>query len=91
MLIMASTIAKARIKDLMDINKQDPPACSIMVDHLLTVIRKDLEDFNVHFDCWTHETKVATKESINAILDLTKRIFYEKDSGVLVQIDRFRR
>ena len=78
-------IAQNKIKNLADINKQDPVSFkNYGVDHLLAVIRKDLEDFNVHFDCWTHETKVATKESINAILDLLQKkgFLYEKDSAL---------
>ena len=78
-------IAKAKIENLADINKQDPVSFkNYGVDHLLGVIRKDLEDFNVHFDCWTHETKVATKDSINAILDLLQKkgLLYEKDSAL---------
>ena len=77
-------IAKAKIKNLADINKQDPISFkNYGVDHLLAVIRKDLEDFNVHFDCWTRETKVATKDSISAILDILKGkgFLYEKDSA----------
>ena len=78
-------IAKAKIENLADINKQDPVSFkNYGVDRLLGVIRKDLEDFNVHFDCWTHETKVATKDSINAILDLLQKkgLLYEKDSAL---------
>ena len=78
-------IAQNKIKNLADINKQDPVSFkNYGVDHLLAVIRKDLEDFNVHFDCWTRETKVATKDSINAILDFLreKGHLYEKDSAL---------
>ena len=78
-------IAGAKIKDLAGINKQDPVSFKNHgVDRLLGVIRKDLEDFNVHFDCWTHETKVATKDAISAILDLLreKGFLYEKDSAL---------
>lgn len=78
-------IARAKIKDMAGISVQDPASFrNYGVDHLLGVIRKDLEDFNVRFDCWTHESKVATKDSINAMLDyLQKKGFlYEKDSAV---------
>lgn len=78
-------MAKAKIKDIAGISVHDPASFkNYGVDYLLGVIRKDLEDFNVRFDCWTHESKVATKDSINAILDyLQKKGFlYEKDSAV---------
>lgn len=78
-------VTKAKIKNMEDIAGQNPSAFkNYGVEHLLGVIRKDLEDFNVHFDCWTHETKVATKDSINAILDILKKkgFLYEKDSAL---------
>ena len=83
---------KDKIKNLEDIAKHDPAAFkNDGVEHLLGGIRKDLEDFNVRFDCWTHETKVATKDSINAILDLlTKKGFlYEKDSALWFRSTEF--
>lgn len=78
-------IAQNKIKNLADISKQNPVSFkNYGVDHLLAVIRKDLEDFNVRFDCWTHETKVAAKDAIDAVLDLLQKkgFLYEKDSAL---------
>jgi len=53
-------------------------------DYLLEVIKNDLEDFGVHFDVWTYESKVATQKNIEAILDYLgeKGFLYEKDGAL---------
>lgn len=38
------------------------------VGYLMDLIKKDLNDFNVHFDIWSHESKIATNETIPAVL-----------------------
>ena len=52
--------------------------------YLLDVIKKDLEDFRVSFDAWTHESKVATEEHIEKLLEelKEKELTYE-DEGAL--------
>jgi arginyl-tRNA synthetase len=54
------------------------------VRHLLKVIRKDLDDFNVHFDEWSFESKIATKANIEGVLDYLgeKGFLYEKDGAL---------
>lgn len=51
--------------------------------YLLAVIKNELDDFNVHFDVWSYESKIATKEMIEKMLNLlTERGFiYEKDGA----------
>ncbi len=54
------------------------------VKYLLNVIKKDLDDFGVHFQVWSHESKIATKEDIEKTLkELEKKNFlYEKDGAL---------
>jgi len=54
------------------------------VDCLLNVIKKDLEDFGVHFDNWAHQSKIATVKQIEKVLgDLKKKgVLYEKDGAL---------
>ncbi len=52
--------------------------------YLLDAIKKDLDDFGVHFDVWSYESKIATKTNIEAILDYLgeKGFLYEKDGAL---------
>lgn len=54
------------------------------VEYLLNVIKKDLNDFAVHFQTWSHESKIATKENIEAVLGYLrkKKFLYEKDGAL---------
>ncbi len=54
------------------------------VDYLLNVIKKELDDFGVHFDVWSHQSKIATKENIEAVLDYLgeKGFLYEKEGAL---------
>jgi len=54
------------------------------VKYLLDVIRKDLDDFGVHFQIWSYESKIATKTNIEGILDYLgeKGFLYEKDGAL---------
>jgi arginyl-tRNA synthetase len=54
------------------------------VEYLLEVIRKDLDDFNVHFDEWSFESKIATQSNIETVLDYLgeKGFLYEKDGAL---------
>ncbi|MDP8266058.1 MAG: arginine--tRNA ligase [Candidatus Aceula meridiana] len=50
---------------------------------LLDEIKQDLEDFNVHFDVWSSQTKIATPKSIEDALKVIeeKGYLYEKDGA----------
>ena len=54
------------------------------VDYLMEVIKKDLEDFRVRFENWAYQSKVATKENIEAIFDYLKKkgFLYEKEGAL---------
>lgn len=54
------------------------------VNYLMGVIRKDLDDFGVHFDVWSHESQIATKSSIEDMLAYLgeKGFLYEKDGAL---------
>lgn len=53
------------------------------VDYLMDVIKKDLDDFHVHFEAWSCESQIATPGHIEEVLnDLRKKGFvYEKDGA----------
>lgn len=50
---------------------------------LLNEIKEDLKDFNVHFDIWSSQAKVATPKNIEAALKVIqgKGYLYEKDGA----------
>ncbi len=67
------------------VNKQDEESFKkFSVDYLLAIIKKELTDFRVIFDVWSSETKIATKENIQAVLDYLgeKGFLYEKDGAL---------
>ncbi|HQP10235.1 MAG TPA: arginine--tRNA ligase [Candidatus Omnitrophota bacterium] len=73
------------LKDLPALEKTDPAKFTRFgVDYLLDVIRKDLSDFGVHFQAWSHESEIATKKNIEKVLaELEKKNFlYEKDGAI---------
>jgi len=54
------------------------------VDYLLEVIKKELDDFGVHFDIWSYQSKIATKQNIESVLDFLgeKGFLYEKEGAL---------
>lgn len=54
------------------------------VDYLLAIIKKELNDFGVHFDVWSSQALIASAKSIQAVVkELTDRGFvYEKDGAI---------
>lgn len=60
-------------------------------DYLLNVIKADLDDFGVTFDCWSHESLVANAEKILGILKVLqeKGVTYEKDGALWFASTRF--
>lgn len=54
------------------------------VDFLMDVIKKELEDFGVHFDVWSYQSKIATQDKIEEVLAYLgeKGFIYEKDGAV---------
>ncbi len=62
-------IQKNAVKSLGDLNKLDPALFrQFGVDYLMKVINKDLEDFSVHFDTWSYQSRIATNEAIEDLL-----------------------
>ena len=53
------------------------------IDYLMSMIKKDLEDFNVHFDIWSYQSKIATTEAIEEVLAdfKTKGYIYENEGA----------
>ena len=78
-------LAENKIKTTKGLDSLDPNRFSEFgVRYLLEIIRKDLEDFNVHFDVWSYESRIATKKNIESVLDYLgeKGFLYEKDGAL---------
>ncbi|VAW16281.1 Arginyl-tRNA synthetase, partial [hydrothermal vent metagenome] len=77
-------IDKHHIKAFADIEGQDESPKDFGVEYLLGVITKDLEDFNVNFDVWSYESKIATKEAILKVLEdfASKKLTYESEGAL---------
>ncbi|MCA9405338.1 MAG: arginine--tRNA ligase [Candidatus Omnitrophica bacterium] len=54
------------------------------VRYLMDVIKRDLDDFGVHFDYWAHQRDIATNEQIEKIIDLLKERghLYEEEGAL---------
>jgi len=54
------------------------------VRYLMDLIRKDLNDFGVHFDVWTSQAQVATNENIEKALNIIEKkgYIYSQDGAV---------
>lgn len=73
------------IKTLNDLEKVDASRWTQFgVDYLMNVIKKDLEDFRVHFDVWAHESQIAAPGNIKAVLAQLKDkgFLYEKEGAL---------
>ncbi len=60
-------------------------------NYLLEVIKDELDDFGVHFDIWSHQSKIATNEKIEQVLEFLKKkgFVYEKDGALWFQSTHF--
>ncbi len=77
-------MAQHKINNLDGLNATKPETFSQWAaDYLLNVIKKELDDFGVHFDTWSHQSKIATAEKIVAVLDVLKGkgFIYEKEGA----------
>lgn len=54
------------------------------VDYLMRVIKEDLEDFNVDFDVWSYQGKIATNEAIEELINdfKAKGYVYEQEGAM---------
>lgn len=54
------------------------------VDYLMAVIKRDLIDFDVHFDVWSEQSKIATLPAIKDLLEdfKTKGFIYEHEGAL---------
>jgi arginyl-tRNA synthetase len=53
------------------------------VETLMAVIRKELDDFGVHFDVWSHQSEVANAKETERALNFLKQkgFLYDKDGA----------
>lgn len=73
------------IRDLSGLeNVHEETAQNFGVTYLLNVIQQELEDFGVHFDIWSYESKVANAAATQDILNKLdgKGFLYEKDGAL---------
>ncbi|MCA9398205.1 MAG: arginine--tRNA ligase [Candidatus Omnitrophica bacterium] len=61
------------------------------VRYLMDVIKRDLDDFGVHFDYWAHQREIATDTQIEKILDLLKERghLYEEEGALWFKSSAF--
>jgi len=71
------------IKTLSDLDKQSDDAFrQFGVAYLMGMIKKDLEDFGVNFDVWSHQSKIANTQAIEDLLaDLRAQGFIYDNEG----------
>lgn len=60
-----TTTAQLNQKKLLDFSQ-------FGVDYLMKVIRKELDDFGVDFDVWSYQSKIATGDSIEKVLEFLR-------------------
>jgi len=65
--------------------------CEYGVSYLMDVIKKDLDDFGVHFDAWSYQSKISNEKQIQkALRDLGKKgLLYEKDGALWFQSTQY--
>ncbi|MBI4309921.1 MAG: arginine--tRNA ligase [Candidatus Omnitrophica bacterium] len=71
------------IKTLADLERQSEGALrQFGVAYLMDVIKKDLVDFDVHFDIWSYQSKIADYKAIESVLaDLKGKGFIYEQEG----------
>ncbi|MFP4473482.1 MAG: arginine--tRNA ligase [Candidatus Omnitrophota bacterium] len=72
------------IASLDQLENKDNRLKTFGAEYLLDVIRSELEDFGVHFDSWSYESRVADDEAIRSVLNGLdqKDLLYEKDGAL---------
>ncbi|MCG7339337.1 arginine--tRNA ligase [Staphylococcus sp. ACRSN] len=62
------------------------------VDYEMAKLRKDLSDFNTHYDNWFSETSLYEKGEINAVLDKMSELgyIYEEDGATWLRTTDFK-
>ena len=76
-------IDQHKIKTIADLDQQpDDVFREFGVGYLMDMIKKDLEDFGVHFDRWSYQSKIATPSAIEQVLaDLRSKGFIYDNEG----------
>ena len=71
------------IKTSADLDQQPESAFrQFGVEYLMEMIKKDLEDFGVHFDIWSYQSKIANPQAIEDVLaDLRAKDFIYENEG----------
>jgi len=78
-------MVKYKITSYDQLDRQSPQVFrQFGVDYLMKVIKKDLEDFDVHFDTWSYQSKIATQKAVEDLLAelKTKEFIYESEGAL---------
>ena len=82
--VMAQAFMDQRgIKNLLELDRQpEGEFRKFGVDYLMGMIKKDLEDFGVHFDIWSYQSVIANPQAIeNLLADFRSRGFIYDSEG----------
>jgi len=83
--IAALVLQDTKSKTVEDFNKiNNDVLINNGIQFLINEIKKDLKDFNVHFDVWSHESNIANAKTIEKVLKelRSKDFIYEKDGAL---------
>lgn len=69
------------IKTIADLEKQSDEAFrQFGVEYLMDLIKKDLNDFGVHFDVWSKQSEIANGTAIDELMEVFKKMGYVYES-----------
>ncbi len=76
-------MARHGVKTPAELDRQQESAFrQFGVEFLMEMIKKDLEDFGVHFDIWSYQSKIANPQAIQQVLaDLKAKNFIYENEG----------
>lgn len=79
------------IKTLEDLKTHGSKASQYAVDTIMAIIQKELSDFGVKFDIWSYQSRIATNQTIEAMLVFlkSKGLAYEKEGALWFETTKF--
>lgn len=85
-------LEQKKIKNTAGLEAVDPQEFNRFgVDFLMDVIKKELEDFGVQFDQWSHQSAIASADKTAETLAFLKKrdVLYEKDGALWFRTTQF--
>jgi arginyl-tRNA synthetase len=73
------------VNKIKTVDEVDPKEFRLFgVQYLMNVIKEDLKDFNVNFDIWSYQSKIATNDAIEKVLkDFQAKDYIYENEGAL--------